>query len=73
VRKLFFLSSTFFLPASIHGQSCSGAAESLLSLTQPHDYIQKRVSSYDRSGGNADARPISPGATLDLLDVAGQV
>jgi len=55
----------------LNAQSCSGNAESLLSLTQPHDYVQKRVSSYDRGGGNADARPIPPGATLDLLDVSG--
>jgi Protein of unknown function (DUF2961) len=40
-------------------------------LTQPHDYVQKRSSSYDRSGGNADFRPIAPGATLTLLDEQG--
>jgi len=71
VRKLLLLAFLVFLPAPINAQSCSGNAESLLSLAQPHDYVQKRVSSYDRSGGNADARPIPPGATLDLLDVNG--
>jgi hypothetical protein len=72
VRKLFLFVFCLFLPASsLYAQSCSGSAESLFSFTQPHDYVQKRVSSYDRSGANADARPIPPGATLDLLDVAG--
>lgn len=59
------------LPTSLHAQSCSASAESLLTLMRPHDYIQKRVSSYDRTGGNADARQIAPGDTLDLLDVPG--
>jgi len=71
MRKLFLLACSLFLPALLNAQSCPGNAESLFSLTQLHDYVQKRVSSYDRSGGNADARPIAPGATLDLLDVNG--
>jgi len=41
------------------------------SLPQAQDYIQKRASSYDRSGGNADAREIAPGAMLTLLDADG--
>lgn len=43
----------------------------LLDLTRPHDYVQKRISSYDRSGGNGDARSIAPGDTLTLLDENG--
>jgi len=53
-------------PAS--GQS---PTDSLSRLTTPHDYVLKRVSSYDRSGGNDDYRPLAPGATLTLLDEAG--
>jgi hypothetical protein len=41
------------------------------SLPQAKDYVQKRSSSYDRSGGNADFRPIAPGETLTLLDDSG--
>ena len=37
------------------------ASEWLAGLPQPKDYIQKRASSYDRSGGNADYRKIAPG------------
>ncbi len=40
-------------------------------LTEPHDYVQKRISSYDRTGGNEDFRTIAPGETLTILDDAG--
>jgi hypothetical protein len=40
-------------------------------LTQPQDYVLKRVSSYDRSGGNADYREIAPGQALTVLDADG--
>src|SRR5437016_852134 len=40
-------------------------------LTQPQDYVLKRVSSYDRSGGNADYREIAAGATLTVMDAEG--
>ena len=43
----------------------------LATLPQAKDYVQHRVSSYDRSGGNADARQIAVGDTLTLLDEAG--
>src|ERR1700685_3229708 len=43
----------------------------LSTLPQAKDYVQKRASSYDRSGGNADARPIAGGETLTLLDTDG--
>ena len=36
MRKLFFLACSLFLPASLNAQSCSGNAESLFSLAQPH-------------------------------------
>jgi hypothetical protein len=52
----------------IHAQS---TAPSLSDLTKPHDYVQKRASSYDRTGGNDDYRPLGPGETLTLLDEAG--
>jgi hypothetical protein len=40
-------------------------------LTQPQDYVLKRVSSFDRAGGNADFRQIAPGQSLTVLDVDG--
>jgi hypothetical protein len=45
--------------------------ETMSTLFVPRKYAQKRVSSYDRTGGNADARPIAPGATLTIFDEEG--
>jgi len=71
VRKIFLFVLCLLLPATLRSQSCTGAAESLFSLSQPHDYTQKRVSSYDRTGANADFRAVDPGTTLNLLDAPG--
>ena len=43
----------------------------LSNLPQAKDYVQKRSSSYDRTGANADARLIAPGETLTVLDESG--
>jgi hypothetical protein len=51
--------------------SAQDASPWLGSLPRAKDYVQKRSSSYDRSGGNADSRPIAPGETLTLLDDSG--
>jgi hypothetical protein len=40
-------------------------------VTAQQTYVQHRESSYDRSGGNADARKIEPGETLTVMDVNG--
>jgi hypothetical protein len=62
----------FALLATAHAQTClDPSADQLTALTRPHDYTPHRSSSYDRSGGNADARPIAPAATLTLLDEPG--
>src|SRR5579862_7500215 len=55
-------------PQATFGQASGGL---LSDLTKPHDYVQKRVSSYDRTGGNDDYRPLAPGESLTLLDEAG--
>jgi D-arabinan exo alpha-(1,3)/(1,5)-arabinofuranosidase (non-reducing end) len=69
----FVLLAATTTPLAIHAQACLDPAsgDQLTALTRPHDYIQHRSSSYDRSGGNADARPIAPAATLTLLDEPG--
>jgi Protein of unknown function (DUF2961) len=48
-----------------------GSPNLLTGLSAVHDYVQKRSSSYDRSGANADSRVIAAGQTLTLLDDAG--
>jgi hypothetical protein len=52
-------------------QSEHDKQSSLSSLISPHDYIQKRVSSYDHSGGNDDYVKMGPGNTITLLDTGG--
>jgi Protein of unknown function (DUF2961) len=59
------------LSASVWAQSDVSRSAQLSSLITPHSYIQKRASSYDRSGGNDDFRKIAPGETLTLLDDSG--
>ena len=67
---IFLLVVIFFGSTGLtHAQS--PASSSLSGLVAPRDYIQKRISSYDRTGGNADARQIAPGETLTLFDEAG--
>ena len=68
MKKLFALPALCFLSIPLLSQD-PGAQ--LSSLPQPKDYVQHRYSSYDRSGGNADARPVAPGETLTLLDENG--
>jgi hypothetical protein len=52
-------------------QSDSDQSRLLSSLISPHDYIQKRASSYDRTGGNEDFVKIEPGNTIELLNATG--
>ena len=66
--KLIFAAVLCFLPQALFAQSQFSPKSD---LTQPQDYVLKRVSSYDRTGGNADFREIAPGETLTLMDVDG--
>jgi len=45
--------------------------EALLKLARLRSYKTRRSSSWDRTGGNADAVPVEPGASATLLDVTG--
>src|SRR5215467_14747496 len=65
-----FLVGFFLISLSVaaNGQA---TPESLSNLSKPHDYVLKRASSHDRSGGNEDYRALAPGETLSLLDAAG--
>jgi hypothetical protein len=51
--------------------AAQNASEWLAGLPHEKEYAQKRASSYDRSGGNADYRKIAPGETLVLMDERG--
>src|SRR5581483_4483819 len=43
----------------------------LSDLAQARNYRLRRSSSYDRTGGNADARQVAPGDTITVLDEDG--
>jgi hypothetical protein len=68
MKKLFALLVLGFLSLPLFAQDPTAW---LSTLPAAKDYVQKRSSSYDRSGGNGDARAIAPGETLTLLDDAG--
>ena len=48
-----------------------GPDSQLSDLPKPHDYVLHRSSSYDRTGGNADARPVRAGGEITVLDENG--
>ena len=56
------------IPAAAYAQD---PAAWLADLPHAKNYVQKRASSYDRSGGNADFRQIASGSTLTLFDESG--
>ena len=68
MKKLFAVLVLGFLPLPLFSQDPSTW---LSNLPQAKDYVQHRVSSYDRTGGNADFRTIAASETLTLLDENG--
>lgn len=66
--KFLFPMVACLVPASLFAQAQSSAK---IDLTQPQDYVLKRISSADLTGGNADSRQIEPGSTLTLMDANG--
>jgi len=68
MRRWVFLLLGFCLVPAAFAQDLSGL---LSDLTRPHDYVLERVSSWDRTGANADSRRIGPGETLDVLEESG--
>ena len=43
----------------------------LAGLANPHSGTARHEGSWDRTGGNGDARPVAPGQTITLLDYKG--
>src|SRR5438477_7042499 len=71
MRKPVLVLAVLAIAAAGLAQDREGLSGLLAGLPQPKDYVQKRSSSYDRTGGNEDYRRVAPGATLTLLDEAG--
>ena len=67
------LSAVLFplLAIPAHAQVGPAQQDVMASLMVQRDYVQKRVSSYDRTGGNADSIQIAPGQTATILDAQG--
>ncbi len=55
----------------VWAQSVSDRSAQLSNLVLPHTYVQKRSSSYDRTGGNDDFVKLARGETITLLDDSG--
>jgi len=68
---LSLISPILLLTTAIAVQAQDSGLFNLDNLSAPHDYVQHRSSSYDRTGGNADYRALPPGQTLTLLDIDG--
>jgi Protein of unknown function (DUF2961) len=64
------LMSTLIAVMSVSSFAQDGS-EWLANVAKEKDYVQKRASSYDRSGGNFDLRRLPAGETLTLLDDSG--
>ncbi len=57
--------------APAQGSHASGSGIELAGLAVLRDYQNRRSSSYDRSGGNADFVSIDPGKSITVLDASG--
>jgi len=68
IKKLLLAASAALLYSSL---SQAEALANQPDPTQQQTYTLHRASSFDRTGGNADARKIESGATLTVLDVDG--
>jgi len=68
MRKLSFLFVILALPGPTLAQDLSGLFPD---LTQPQNYVLKRVSSYDRTGANEDYRKMEAGETLTVFEAPG--
>jgi hypothetical protein len=58
-------------PAAQAAEASADTQERLLAMARLRSYKTRRSSSWDRSGGNADAVPVEPGQTATILDVKG--
>ncbi len=59
------------VPAVADAQERSTAASHLPWYVREQSYQSLKQSTYDRTGGNADARKIAPGGTLTVFDAQG--
>jgi len=70
-RSLMICIVVALMGGEVWAQSEIDHSAQLSALVLPHTYVQKRASSYDRTGGNDDFVKIAPGETITLLDDSG--
>jgi hypothetical protein len=70
-RSLAVVASIFLASVLACTQSDGPSGTQLSTLATPRTYVQKRASSYDRTGGNEDFVKLSAGETITLLDAPG--
>jgi hypothetical protein len=58
-------------PAANAQAANASASEDLLDMARFRNYKVRRSSSWDRTGGNRDAVPVEPGATVAVLEANG--
>jgi hypothetical protein len=68
MRKITLLFAVLVLAVPAVAQNLSGLFPD---LTQQQNYVLKRVSSYDRTGANADSWKLKAGETVTVFDQAG--
>jgi Protein of unknown function (DUF2961) len=71
MRSIRLISILFLISGASLSSTLAQTTSTRIDLTRPQDYLLKRVSSFDRSGGNADYRTIAPDQTLTVLDADG--
>lgn len=59
------------LSVAVLAAAAAAGQDLLTDLGKPQDYRSRRVSSYDRSGGNRDSIVIEPGKTAVLAEIDG--
>lgn len=62
---------TLALSVAVLAAAAAAGQDLLKDLGKPQDYRSRRVSSYDRSGGNRDSIVIEPGKTAVLAEIDG--
>ncbi len=70
VRKIWVIVPMVFFLVAIQTPS-SGSQDLLQNLGRQQDYLSKRFSSFDRTGGNNDRISIPPGETAVLAEIQG--
>ena len=68
MRKLTLFLAVLTVAVPAVGQNLSGLFPD---LTQQQNYVLKRVSSYDRTGANADSWKVKAGETVTVFEAAG--